>query len=79
VNFAWREPLWLATVALGLALGVHLARGRTGPRWLLTGCGWLLVGLALVLAFVVGDPLGLLGTVFAVPILSLLTGKVTPG
>lgn len=78
LNFAGREPLWLATVALGLVLGVHLARGRTGPRWLLAGCGWLLVGLALVLAFVVGDPLGLLGTVFAVPILALLTGKVTP-
>ena len=78
LNFAWREPLWLATVALALVLGVHLAHGRTGPRWLLAGCGWLLVGLALVLAFVVGDPLGLLGTVFAVPILALLTGKVTP-
>ncbi len=78
LNFAGREPLWLATVALALVLGVHLAHGRTGPRWLLAGCGWLLVGLALVLAFVVGDPLGLLGTVFAVPILALLTGKVTP-
>jgi len=78
LNFPWREPLWLATVALGLVLGVHLARGHTGPRWLLVGCGWLLVGLALVLAFVVGDPLGLLGTVFAVPMLALLTGKVTP-
>ncbi|MDQ3151281.1 MAG: hypothetical protein M3R63_06010 [Actinomycetota bacterium] len=78
LNFAWREPLWLATVAVGLVLGVHLARGRTGPRWLPVGCGWLLVGLALVLAFVVGDLLGLLGTVFAVPMLAFLTGKVTP-
>ncbi|MGH3932395.1 MAG: hypothetical protein ACRDTF_20745 [Pseudonocardiaceae bacterium] len=34
--------------------------------------------LALMLAFVVGDPLGLLGAVFAVSVLALVTGKVSP-
>lgn len=34
--------------------------------------------LALALLFVVGDPLGLLGAVFAVPVLALVTGKVSP-
>lgn len=34
--------------------------------------------LALWLAFLVGDPLGLLGAVFAVPVLALVTGKVSP-
>lgn len=76
--FAWREPLWLASSAVALVLGVHLARGSAGPRWLLVCCGWLLLVLALMLALVVGDPLGLLGTVFAVLVLTLVTGKVTP-
>jgi len=76
--FPWREPLWLASSAVCLLLGGQLARGRAGPRWFLVGCGWLLVTLALLLAFVVGDPLGLLGAVFAVPVLALVTGKVSP-
>lgn len=76
--FPWRAPLWLASGVVSLILGAHLARGRTGPRWFLAGCGWLLVILALSLAFLVGDPLGLLGAVFAVPILALVTGKVSP-
>ena len=37
-----------------------------------------LLTLALVLVFVIGDPLGLLGAVFAVPVLALMTGKVPP-
>lgn len=76
--FPWREPLWLASSAVCLVLAGQLARSRPGPRWLLAGCGWLLVTLALALAFVVGDPLGLLGAVFAVPVLALVTGKVSP-
>lgn len=76
--FPRREPPWLASSAVCLVLAGQLARGRTGPRWLLIGCGWLLVTSALVLVFVVGDPLGLLGAVFTVPMLALVTGTVSP-
>lgn len=74
---AWRTPLWYAiAVAAGFLAVLIIARPHT-PRPVQLGIGWLVVLLALVSGFLVGDIVALLlGSWLAVAALALLAGQL---
>ncbi|MDN0197700.1 PDR/VanB family oxidoreductase [Streptomyces sp. S.PNR 29] len=71
-----RTPVWIASSVVSGGLALLLTRHRPSRRLVLL-LGWLLLALAVVQAFVIGDLPALAGLYAIAPVLASLAGQLT--
>jgi hypothetical protein len=72
------RPIWVTVAVLCGGLAVLVTLRPMTPRWLLLNVGWLLVGLTVIQAFVIGDLIAMFATWLSVPVLALFAGQLRP-
>jgi hypothetical protein len=72
------RPLWIAIALVSGGLALLVSVRPATRRCLLLSAGWLVVGLTVVQAFVVGDLVAMFATWLSVPVLALFAGQLRP-